>query len=236
MLINHEVKNNENDSAGNLISKFKNDGRVRVRATADDNMTFSIDFYVENKDLFAHLLKPSVPYNISLVNTLQNFGGYSIIVCPCVFPDGIVNSITIPNQDVKNIQEFEIAFFGNTKNEFTGSTKWFYVNSTQFRGNDACTFNYINESVRKAIVPYSYNFVCLRINGTSLICREITELAQKTFKEADLQYKFYGDLSTLENIKSENVENKMNAEYIPYFQFDIIKGVWWLKYKKLITF
>lgn len=225
MPVNHEVKNNENDTPGFLISKFSNDGRVRIRATPEDDKKLSLDFYIENKDLFAHLLKPSVPFNLSLVNIRWNFGGNTNVICPCVFPDGIIDSITIPNSNVNNIRRFEIACYGNTKNQFIGSTKWFYVNSNQLTPNETGTYKYINSDDRKAIVPYSYNFICIKIDGTELSCRSIEDFAQEALLNHDMQYKFYGDLNTLDNITESSIGDKMTAEYIPYFQINIVKGV-----------
>lgn len=225
MAINHEVKNVENDTPGFLVDKFSKDGRVHVRSTIENNITINLDFYIETKDLLGHLLKPSVPYNISMVDTIANFAGYTNVVCPCIFPDGIVNSITLPNSNVNNINKFEIAIFGNNKNQFVGSTKWFYCTIDEFTPDENGTFTYTLPGSRKAIIPFSYNFVCIKINATNVLCKTVSEIARSSLMDADIQYNFYGDIASVEEITQNFVSNKFTADKIPYFQFDVLKGI-----------
>jgi len=111
MAINHEVKNDTLDTPGFLIDKFSKEGRVRVRAIPETNTKIKFEFYIENKDLAAHLLKPATPYNMAMVNDSFNFSGYSVTVCPCVFPSGIVSAITFCIDNIDNLSDFKIAIY-----------------------------------------------------------------------------------------------------------------------------
>jgi len=225
MLINNELKNNENDTPGPLIDKFDNSGKVRVRAKATMSLELSLDFYVENKDLFGHLLKPSVPFNISLVDVRQNFGGHACVVCPCVFPDGIINSITLPNTTSDNIEDFEIAAYGNTKNQFTGSKRWFYCRRSDFNATETGTYTYKDTTKIMSIAPYSYNFICIKMKGLELPCKLVNGDAATSLMNADIQYNFYANMVNLEEITEDVVRGKFETTHIPYFQLDILKGL-----------
>lgn len=226
MAINHEVKNVPADSAGYLIDKFSKTGRVRVKSyqTVDKKIYFV--FYIETKDLFAHLLKPSAPYELVLVDTQYESDGNDISVFPCVFPDGIINTISLLSPDLFKIGSFEIGLYGNEKNEFNGSTRWFYVNSGSMTNDEKMTFS-IDPNDLKQISPFSYNFVAIKIktiNGGYILGKAVEDTQiQDRLREFDTQFTFQGDLSTLEEIPS--TITKSNLSVIPYVQFNIVKGV-----------
>lgn len=221
---NHEVKNTESDSAGFLIDKFDSTGRIIISVYVDV-FTHKISFQLKSntKDLFEHLLKPATSFSLVMADT-EISSDTGVVLSPIVFPTGFVESVTFMSKDFSKLASFELACYGNEKNEITGAKRWFYVSSEMLEYDGNCSYCVKNNEYI-AIVPYSFNFLAAKFKfkaGGSILGKLLNSVNANRLKELDYQYVTDFVLGTTTEIPDTLTKTQVTS--IPFVQFNILKA------------
>lgn len=222
--LNHELKTTARDKPGYLIDKFDSSGKIIITVYTDvfsNKISFKLS--MNTKDLYEHLLKPTSPSPLVSINgKLEE--NVNVMFFPAVFPNGVVESLTMFTDNYSNIESFEVACYGNDSNVLTGAKQWFYVSSNTMNYDGECSYKF-NNSVMPSIVPYSYNFIALRIKfkpGGYVLGNVIDSVAKERFKDLDIQWGANVSLAGLKTVPADVV--KTDVDVVPFIQFNLLKA------------
>lgn len=220
----HLIKNTSSDKPGYLIDKFDSSGRIIITVYTDVfSHKISFRLQMNTKDLFEHLLKPTSPFPMVSINgKIEN--DTNVIFFPAVFPNGVVESLTMLSNDYDKIESFSIACYGNDENIITGAKQWFYATSDSMIYDGESSFKFKNGNY-PSIVPYSYNFVAFKVkfkSGGYLLANTVDDDARARLLALDAQWGSDVDLSTLTTIDSSI--NKTEVASVPFIQFNLLKA------------
>lgn len=226
MAYEHQIKTVEADQPGYLINKFDSSGRIIITVYTDIiSNKISFKLTMNTKDLFEHLLKPTSPSPMVSINDSLKYDS-QVMFFPAIFPNGVVESITMLSDNFANIDDFEIACFGNNDaNQIEGSTRWFYTNKQSMLYDGKCSYTFRDGNYR-SIVPYSYNFIAMKVtfrNGGSLLSNAMNQGSQDRFRTLDTQWQTNGiTLSTCNKVPTGLT--KVNLSTVPFIQFNLLKA------------
>lgn len=222
--MNHEIKNTQTDQPGYLIEKFDSSGRIIITVYTDVlSHKISFGLSMNTKDLFEHLLKPTSPFPLVSINGKIE-ENTPVLIFPAVFPNGVVDSLTMFSNNYSNIESFAIACYGNDKNVITGSKRWFYTTSDSMSFDGECSYKF-NTGGTPSIVPYSYNFIAIKLKfkqGGYVLANTVYEDARARMRELDSQWA--ADFSLGDTLVIPEGINKSDVNAVPFVQFNLLKA------------